>query len=126
MEELTKKEAVRLFRKQWSQKPHNEEEKEKFFDKKRFEKYFGDANPWPSCWLCSWVYRDDLYEYKLIRGIGDDCKYCPIDWGDGKSCIDRGTLFDLWVYSTSYSTDLNIKAELANLISNLPEKRKEE
>ena len=103
--ELTRKEAVRLFRKQWT------EMAEKGWDKMR---YFGDFPyeeiPYNECYLC-----------ELVMARDRPCRECPIEWGGGRECQVPSSPYSIWL-NARYAHNEVLMAKYAKLISELPER----
>lgn len=123
---LTKRMAIRLFRKQWKRQPTTYTEKIQYFDEYLLYKILPEAlNPWPHCWLCFYVYKNEVKETGEVPGITSKCKTCPIDWGKS-NCEVKGTLYKQWLEASKKEELLYVvKCErLAWQISKLPEKKR--
>jgi len=66
------------------------------------------------CFACGEAYG------RSLKSMGT-CRYCPIDWGKGKRCLETGSFYDKYRVA---KTDAE-KKKYALIIANLPWKRRE-
>lgn len=122
---ITLKEAVDGFRKQWNWiadetlKQKRRVEKFEYFDEQDIDPH---DTPWRDCYLC---------EFSRSVYIGHQCDKCPIEWG-GKigDCYHKNTrgdyrgLYVRWIKAADYKEAARLAREIANLP--LKEKYREE
>ena len=108
---LTRKKTIALHREHWDWiYRHPTKEKE---DWPRFKHNGGDIpRPLNDCFLCEYV----LDELNRIS-----CSLCPIEWGNGKKCFNKGTAFDEWSLATTSTWQESKK--WAKIVRDLPERK---
>lgn len=118
---MTREEAIQNFRNMWHWMADKSEElKRKVVKIEYFRAHNFDILEIPKhyCFLCE--YADEQF---LRRDEGDECEYCPIDFGNdfctGGKGVD-GAIYDLW--RSCSKTDWQKAARLCREIAELPEK----
>ena len=72
--------------------------------------------PYCDCYACEegrQRARDDGYDVDYADLIA--CCYCPIDWNNGKKCVEGGTLYFNWRHARSYEEAAKFAEKIARL-----------
>lgn len=107
---MTKQEAIKGHRKMWSWIVEQLEKSSKPMNISNLKRQWCTNNAlklYNDCFACEYIKQ----EYG-----GNNCMYCPIDWGEKKSCLD--------LYGIVLRNDMGLltQIEAAEVIANMPTK----
>lgn len=104
-------------RKMWQWIAEETRRRKRHVEKFEYFKAFGIPKwkrPYCDCYACEEAgqrARDDGYDVDYDDLM--ECDYCPIDWNNGKKCVEDGALFRDWRHARSYEEAAKFAEKIA-------------